>query len=187
MTDPRTFTRAQLRAYLSGMQWREVLERIDSGQLPGPANKVQASSRFAVWDRKAVDRALEQEVDRAFGTQTPPIFSARMPRSAPHNHTSILDEVEILAAAVDYEPASGVYFLISRGRIVYIGQAADVFARVADHERSNKRFDKWHWIPCEEGCLDTLERDYLKKFKPILNVDGRTKMLRSTDVVYEDG
>ena len=60
MTDPRTFTRAQLRAYLSGMQWREVLERIDSGQLPPPLWGREPTDPKAVWDRKQVDRAIDE-------------------------------------------------------------------------------------------------------------------------------
>ena len=77
---PRMMTRVQLRAYLGGVAWPLVLERMSAGKLPGPVWGLAAADAAARWDRRAVDRALDlasgipgsieqqvSELDRALG------------------------------------------------------------------------------------------------------------------------
>jgi hypothetical protein len=64
---------------------------------------------------------------------------------------------------------TGVYFLISAGRIIYIGQARCVDERIVQHSESTVPFDSWSFIECEMHQLDELEGHYVQKIKPELN------------------
>ena len=71
-----------------------------------------------------------------------------------------------------FRPSCGVYFLIDRDEIVYVGQATNVHARVAAHTRNWKQFDSYTYIPCPKEQLDALERHYIQRLQPALNVRG---------------
>lgn len=58
---PRLLTRADLRAYLSGLPWADVRERMERGKLPQPMWRLDPNDKNARWDRRAVDRALDAE------------------------------------------------------------------------------------------------------------------------------
>ena len=58
---PRLLTRTKLRTYLGSIAWHLVLDRIETGKLPRPMWKTDPSDPKAVWDRVAVDRALDAE------------------------------------------------------------------------------------------------------------------------------
>lgn len=66
---------------------------------------------------------------------------------------------------------SGIYFLIREGVIVYVGKSGNVYRRVSDHTKT-KEFDRISVIECSAESLDALERVYIKKFKPVLNIVG---------------
>lgn len=69
----------------------------------------------------------------------------------------------------DIEKASGVYFLVSDGKVVYVGQSYNVYSRVAAHQRS-KRFDAWCYVPCTgKAALDMLESMYIHHLQPEQN------------------
>jgi hypothetical protein len=71
--------------------------------------------------------------------------------------------------------ACGVYFLIKGERIVYVGQAANVFARVGRHvDEARKDFDAWNFVLCPREELNSLERHYINEFRPPLNRDRTT-------------
>lgn len=79
----------------------------------------------------------------------------------------LLTEEEIVSASVPYEQHCGVYFLISNGRVVYVGQSVKVFSRVNSH--TDKAFDSIAIIPCEKSILDRLESLYIHSLRPPLN------------------
>jgi hypothetical protein len=56
---PRLLTRANLRAYLRDLTWREIEARMLRGQIPGPLWGLATDDPHARWDRRAVDRALD--------------------------------------------------------------------------------------------------------------------------------
>jgi hypothetical protein len=62
----------------------------------------------------------------------------------------------------------GIYFLKREGRIVYIGQSVNVYARVAQH-RKDKDFDSVDFLPCDKSKLDDLEGFFIRLIKPELN------------------
>ncbi len=59
----------------------------------------------------------------------------------------------------------GVYFLVSDGRVVYVGQSVNVFSRARDHHD----VDRWAYIPCEREQLDVLESMYIHWLRPARN------------------
>lgn len=98
-----------------------------------------------------------------------------------HEHASILSPDAILATAAPTQPImTGIYFLISDGRIVYVGQSWNIIVRVASHA-TTKRFDSWAWIPCDREGLNSLERAYLNALLPEYNTDRITTRLKGGD------
>lgn len=81
----------------------------------------------------------------------------------------LLSEAEIVNAANSWELATGVYFLIGGNKVVYVGQSVNVYARIAYH--TDKIFDSFAFIPCEQNMLDALESLYIHVLRPPLNGD----------------
>lgn len=61
----------------------------------------------------------------------------------------------------------GIYFLIHRGDLVYIGQSVNAFARLGAH-CSDKEFDAVAFMPVT-GDLDEVEASLIRMFDPKLN------------------
>lgn len=80
---------------------------------------------------------------------------------------TLLREEEIVSAANTWELATGVYFLIDSGKVVYVGQSVNVYARIASHH--DKVFDSFAFIPCDKKILDSLESLYIHTLRPALN------------------
>lgn len=73
----------------------------------------------------------------------------------------------------------GVYFLIERNKVVYVGQSTDVFVRVRRHYKDPKKlFDKWAYIVVDPDELIRVEREYIDLFQPYLNIAGLPKTKR---------
>lgn len=91
---------------------------------------------------------------------------------------AVVSKDKILAAAQPM-PATGtgVYFLISAGMVVYVGQAVNVLARIFAHTRE-KKFDSWSWLPCQLADLDAMERAHINAMLPELNRDFQVCRLR---------
>ena len=83
---------------------------------------------------------------------------------------------------------SGVYILLSRGAVVYVGQSVKLYARIATHiVRRGKgkgkpsripsiRFDQIWVCPCELEDLDIVEADLIERYKPEYNIKGKPKL-----------
>jgi len=80
-----------------------------------------------------------------------------------------------------------VYFLLLRKKVVYIGFSKDVHVRHSGHKK--KKHDSVRFIQCEskDKALE-YEKRWIKKFKPIYNVNGtdnerrRGSSIRSTTI-----
>jgi hypothetical protein len=101
--------------------------------------------------------------------------TAQGPRTWLHNNfrNFLLSESVIVAGAVPYTGrelhGQGVYFLIHHGAIVYVGQSGCVGARIQDHA-FDKDFEAIFLIPeIPKTWLETIERFYIFKFRPIQN------------------
>lgn len=87
--------------------------------------------------------------------------------SAAITNKAILRADEIAKAALPWKKASGVYFLLDGDEVVYVGQAVNVYSRIAQH--TNKQFDRYAFVPCAVEMLDKLESLYIHWLRPKLN------------------
>lgn len=76
----------------------------------------------------------------------------------------------ILDQARPYRLITGVYFLIRKAEIVYVGKSTNVSSRIGAHSRLGKDFDSFSIIEIDLEYLDFEEERYIKKFRPILNI-----------------
>lgn len=70
---------------------------------------------------------------------------------------------------ISIKPLVGIYFLISNGELIYIGQSKDIFGRIEDH-KNDKVFDHFCYFECKPDQLDYKERKLIKQHKPKLNI-----------------
>jgi len=65
---------------------------------------------------------------------------------------------------------TGVYFLVYRGRVVYVGQAQSIPIRIAAHvTEQRKRFDSAYAIPVRRFALNDVERAFITLLEPKYN------------------
>lgn len=88
-----------------------------------------------------------------------------------------LEESHIVSSAMRVDACSGIYFLIQDRKIVYVGRSSMVWRRIAAH-MIEKRFDSYYVLECQAADLGALERKYIAKFKPVLNIHGISKRPR---------
>lgn len=81
-----------------------------------------------------------------------------------------------------YEYLDGVYFLISRKKIVYIGQTYNVVSRISHH--TDKVFDSFRLITCDSAKRLEYERRWIKKFKPKYNRNVKFKHVREDKKIF---
>lgn len=62
-----------------------------------------------------------------------------------------------------------VYFLVSNGSVVYVGQSTNLFMRINSH-KANKAFDRVLYLPCTKESLNTVEAAFIRNLKPVLNL-----------------
>lgn len=95
---------------------------------------------------------------------------------------------------------SGVYALVRKGVVIYVGKSKSMIARINAHRKAwiDRRktkaegswianvlgipglmFDEIHIRPCPLHFLDTLEREMIDKYKPRYNVQLQTDMIRA--------
>lgn len=80
-----------------------------------------------------------------------------------------LTREQIVLNSLPIPPRQGIYFLISDGEIVYIGQTRNLASRLGNHVNS-KDFSGYYILPVDDPkSLDDLERAYITEFKPRLN------------------
>jgi hypothetical protein len=85
-------------------------------------------------------------------------------REIPHRQS------DVLANAIPVRLGSAVYFLMSKGEVIYVGQSNDVLSRLARHRREGKQFDAFACIECKPEEMDRLETLYIKAFVPEENL-----------------
>jgi predicted GIY-YIG superfamily endonuclease len=65
---------------------------------------------------------------------------------------------------------TGIYFLLNRGRVVYIGQSIYIPRRITEHR--DKKFSAFRAIECSLDKLNFYEYRWIKKFRPKYNKNG---------------
>jgi len=89
---------------------------------------------------------------------------------------------------------SGVYALVYRGEVVYIGQSRAMIVRVYSHRSLARRqappwspikgvvFDEVHVMPCPVAQLDELEYDLINLYKPRGNTNLKHRLPSTREV-----
>ena len=143
--------------------------------------KVKTGEIEAPWVRKRREKKTQNEQGALiFGDYTERIKNEKEELAALEKHkayaaksialtgASLLRHEEISAAAKPIEESSGVYFLVSCGEVVYVGQSVQVMNRVQEH-RALKTFDSVAYIPCKPEMLNKLESLYIHILRPKTN------------------
>lgn len=84
-------------------------------------------------------------------------------------NTVMYDEMAIVHEAYKRKTHihAGVYFLIKKYKIVYVGQSVNVIQRVRSHRSEGvKDFDAYNFILCKPEELNALESIYIHRFSP---------------------
>jgi len=87
--------------------------------------------------------------------------------SATMTSRRLLSADEIVKVALPWKQASGIYFLIDGDSVVYVGQATNVYSRIAYH--SDKKFSHYAFVPCDSEALNKIESLYIHYLRPKLN------------------
>ena len=63
---------------------------------------------------------------------------------------------------------SGIYVLVHRGEVIYVGQSTVPFSRIGHHNKYI-RYDSVFFIRCPPDELNSLEKLMIRKLKPVAN------------------
>lgn len=91
---------------------------------------------------------------------------------------NLLSREEIVQAALSRTSICGVYFLVNKGEVVYVGQSTNIHMRIAKHI-GVKDFDSFHFAECDKFILDEVEAAYIVALDPPLNRD--VSLLKARD------
>jgi hypothetical protein len=95
---------------------------------------------------------------------------------------SVLHAIADRLRPVPVQYPSGVYFLIAGPDVVYVGQAVNVYARIAQHMRDpGKMFDRALYMVVPESDLDGVEMSFIRALRPRLNRKGLEKIRRGAE------
>lgn len=94
---------------------------------------------------------------------------------------ALLPEEEIVKISLPWEKFSGVYFLVSGNRVVYVGQSVNVYSRIDEHAR-DKSFERYAYAPCSIDMLDKLESLYIHCLRPPLNSTLRCGLAKNAPI-----
>jgi hypothetical protein len=153
----------------------DVVELADAGFLPAWRWKNQPRWYFQLTECRAWFRdnwLTRQDGRPAFHVRVivennlTPAVAALLPRSL---HL-IADKLRTMEAVPGMPGAPGVYFLLHRDEVVYVGQSTNVFGRVAAHTGDiSKAFDGAAYLPLPVSVLDSVEGALIRLLRPRLN------------------
>jgi excinuclease UvrABC nuclease subunit len=85
--------------------------------------------------------------------------------------SKIQSKSKIISKAIPLtKPIKGIYFLIYKGVIVYVGQSSNITFRLSVHVSNRKKeFDSYSYIESNEVNLNNLEANYIYEFAPYYN------------------
>lgn len=80
-----------------------------------------------------------------------------------------------------------VYFLFSRGDVVYVGQSRTLRQRIEQHlSDRTKEFDSVAYLRCHWNQLSEIENHYIRELSPKYNACGLSKKVREREVWRRD-
>lgn len=128
---------------------------------------LRSKIKHALSGKKRLERRLAQAGMFEFAHRKPQLVTEKLHEIATGGE-KVLSENDILE--IQTPRISGVYFLIARGRVKYVGQSVDVHNRVATHRREKQeRFDRAVFIPVREALLLRVEALYIRLLRPEWN------------------
>jgi hypothetical protein len=146
-----------------GLDDTSVLRRlVKQGRAPAPSYGL--GPRSPRWDREALDSARPSQQQTTKLEISPKKLEIS---TAKRRSSEFMTSDEILAHSADMDKSSGVYFLIREGRIIYVGQSRNVYARIGAHR--DKSFDRITIFLCDLKDLLMIEAAYIKALQPELN------------------
>jgi len=84
----------------------------------------------------------------------------------------LLNKKEIINKSKEFNNKCGIYFLLNKTEIVYIGQSKHILNRIFAHYKDpNKIFNKYFYVEVDKDKLDKTEAEYIIKFTPKYNKD----------------
>lgn len=92
---------------------------------------------------------------------------------------------DLLASAIPTNRASGVYFLIEKGEVTYIGQSSNVLSRIDKHRQNGRPFDAFTYMECPKQDLDHLEALYIQALKPRGNISAGRRRAKQAEARLE--
>lgn len=95
---------------------------------------------------------------------------------------------DVVAGATSYDGASGVYFLIRDGEVVYVGKSVYVFDRIGKHRREGGAwFDSFNVLRCPIDQMDALEEKYILALMPKMNTALTYRKPQATPAGHQRG
>ena len=80
-----------------------------------------------------------------------------------------LEDILINKKSITQTESPGIYLLIDNDEIVYVGKSLTPEQRVGTHQYSDKNFDSYYIVSCNEEELQNLEAKYIFKYHPKYN------------------
>lgn len=78
------------------------------------------------------------------------------------------EATSIAARQTPFLRITGIYFLLRKDRVVYVGKSTNILGRICKHTYN---FDGYSYIECAKEELDLYEVAYITKFKPRYNTN----------------
>jgi hypothetical protein len=117
-------------------------------------------------------------LNRAMGDDSDPVSL----RDEPEDAHGLLSAAQICERAESISTSCGIYFLLSAGKIVYVGQSINCGRRILEHVIDpSKTFDAYHVIACDRSALNEMEARYIAKFSPALNINMPRRAMLQLD------
>lgn len=90
--------------------------------------------------------------------------------------------IDLRTTEYKFKPITGIYYLVYKELIVYIGKSTDVQARIKTHQKDNKKFDRVFIseFPSPE-YMNYWEADHIRTFMPYYNGKGNKSKLSQRD------
>lgn len=80
----------------------------------------------------------------------------------------------------------GIYFLLNKGHVIYIGQTIDLYTRMGKHDSQSMPYDCMRFISCPNDLLDYYETRWIKRFLPSENKTHKGRKKQKSRYIKSD-
>mgnify|MGYP003124676236 CR=1 FL=1 len=160
-----------------------ILELSESGHLPHWRWCFDEAERYLYRFPEIKDWFREHHLMHVKGVPFPDLTVLADPGGigTPAERERVPECIRTLWESLRVAPVSripGVYFLISKGEVVYVGQSVNVYSRITSHKSRDeyKRYDEALFLPVPKSDLNDLEVALIHALKPRYNRKSMTKV-----------